>query len=757
MLIVIHLIKDCVKGHISDIFRAGVNLKRLFPAIDLSRLKGDIMGGLVVAILSLPMTIPLGALALSPLGPDFIKTGVSAGFHASIIAGIVAALAGGSRLQISGPRASISLLASSAVGTALSAGCTSQQALTLVYVVLLLAGCLQVVFGLAKFGRALRYLPYPVLGGFMNGVAVLIILGQLAAAAGLPASTRWTHIMAHRADICLPAILVTMATMAAMYFGPRLTKKVPAIIIAFVLGVLLDYSLRLILGNAATGPLVGLLGEGFLMPNVFGDALALPWNGPAAGWLLALAPTILVLALVASLESLLSAAAIDTAIGDRHNSNRELLGQGLSNIVSAGFGGVPSTGAPIRGIASYNAGGRTRMAGVFHSLALLALLMWGKPLLAALPYSVMAGVMIMIAISMIDKWTFTLARRNNKLFIADCSVVVLVAALTIFANLAIAVLSGVALTLVMFMLRMSRPLVNRIMDRTQIKSLKQRSIKLENFLSDEGHSIVILELKGPLFFGTAEQLRDEMDRLEARAPKVIILDFQGVTYLDLSGGRILRQIGLTQKQKKRHLYLSGIKENSPRRAWLTAADVTTTIPPANLFPLLEPALEAAEELISSGVAAGEDKEIALTDLEVLSGLTPDDHAYLARILKRNQYSTGQRIFCKGQDGDGLYLLVSGLVEIILPAGKDESSLRLGTLAPGTIFGEMALLEGKSRSADTVALAPTVAYLLSNADYALLQKERPSAAVRLLQNIGIELSARLRFANSRLLNDFTEQT
>lgn len=706
------------------------------------------MGGLVVALLSLPMTIPLGALALSPLGPDYINFGVAAGFHASIVAGIIAALAGGSRYQISGPRASISLIAAGAISIALGKGAGSEQAMIIGYVVVFLAGCLQVGFSLAKFGRVIKYIPYPVLGGFMNGVAILIVLGQLAAVFGLQSSVPWTSIPSHWGEISIPSILVALVTMATMRLMPRVSGKVQPIAAAFILGVALDHVLRLVLGDGAMGPLVGALSGGIPMPDMVATALALPWQGAATGWLMAEIPSILVLALVASVESLLSAAAIDAVTGDRHNSNRELMGQGLGNVVGACFGGIPSTGAPIRGITSFKAGGRSRMAAIIHSLGLLALLLWGKPVLAILPYSVMAGIMIMIAVSMVDDWAFVLVRRSGRIFLADCAVVVLVAATTVLVNLAFAVMIGVLLAVFLFVLRMSRPVVNRVMDGTQVRSLRQRTLKMEAFLSQEGQRIVVLELKGPLFFGTAEQLRDEMDSLDARSPRVIILDLYRVSYIDLSGARILRQLGQAQKQKGCLLYLAGIKEISTRRAWMSAAGVTATIPLAQWFPLLDPALEAAEEVISHGQETSSSEELPLSGLEALSGIAAEDLSQLSSLVQRIEHAAGAPIFHMGEEGDGFYMLVAGLIEIALPVGEGEFPIRLATLAPGTIFGEMALLDGRSRSANAVALEPAVTYFLSNDSFARLNSERPTAAIHILLNIGREMSERLRLAHAR---------
>jgi MFS superfamily sulfate permease-like transporter/CRP-like cAMP-binding protein len=716
-----------------------------------SKLKGDLLSGLVVALLSLPMTIPLGALALSPLGPDYVAVGVAAGFQSSIVAGIVSALAGGSRYQISGPRASISLVTAGAIAIALGHGAVGDQALLVGYLVVFLAGFLQVAFGLAKFGRVVKYIPYPVLAGFMNGVAILIVMGQLAAAVGLPSSLPWTALWSHRADISIPAVVVTLVTMVVMRLAPRVTKAVPAIVVAFIVGVAVEQVLRHVLGGAVMGPLVGALSGGMPTPRIIGAVVTLPWQDSMAGWMAAEAPTILVLALVGSIEALLSAAAIDAVTGDHHDGDRELIGQGLGNCLCACFGGVASTGAPIRGITSYKVGGRSRLAGVFHSLVLLALLLWGKSLLMELPYSVMAGIMIMIAVSMNDTWAFVLVRNSGRRFLADCAVVVVVAATTVVANLAFAVFCGIVLTLLLFMLRMSRPVVRRVFDRTGTKSRRERPLGMEEFLSREGHRIVIMELDGPLFFGTAERFRDDVERLSRREMSILILDLRRVRYFDLSGVRMLGKIGQTQKQLGRKVYLAGIEASGSRRDWLISAGITASIPPFHLFPLLDFALEAAEGVIGSAFAEDDEEELPLSRFEVLSGLPTEDLFFLSELLQRTEYKDAEAVFHKNDDGDGVYLLASGSIDICLPGtAEGMDAVRLATFAPGTIFGEMALLGGPQvRSATAIATKPAVSYFLSNANFTALHDQRPAAAARILLNIGREMAERLRLANTRL--------
>ena len=247
----------------------------------LSSLYGDIVAGIVVAILSLPMTIPLGVLALAPLGPDYRTAGVIAGFHASIFAGFISALSGGSVLQISGPRASVSFIMATAISMALAdphllaIGLPREEAaLGIGFVVVFLAGLVQVVLGLMKLGRGIKFVPYPVLSGFKNGVGILIIVGQIPAALGLTSTLHWDTLWTTVSCASIGAVVVSLVTCLVMWRAPRWTA-VPPIILALVTGMILDHVLRAIFGSESLGPLVGNIEGTFPLPI---PILLLPWD-----------------------------------------------------------------------------------------------------------------------------------------------------------------------------------------------------------------------------------------------------------------------------------------------------------------------------------------------------------------------------------------------------------------------------------------------------------------------------------------------
>lgn len=708
-------------------------------------LTGDAQGAFISSLVALPMTIPLGALALSPLGPEFIPLGVVAGFLSSILGGGVAAIAGGNSIQISGPRASVALLMGGMIASTLAAGASREQALVFGLVGVFLSGMLQILFGLARLGSAVRYVPYPVLAGFVNGVGLVIIVGQLASAFGMPATGHWSQIIALSHEISLGAVIVTLATMGAMVGFPKVTRKIPPTVGALLVGIALNETLRLTIGADHLGPVVTLPPTGLPSPRVIADALALPWS--ESGSILAvLAPTIIILALVSSTEAVMSSSALDSVSGQRSNPNRELIGQGLGNCISTLFGGVAGTGGPNRGVANYTAGGRTRASGVLHAIMLLALLLFGETLLAHLPYAVLAGIMIMIGWAMVDLWAFKLAHNHGRKFYADCIAIVFVAGLIVVVNLAFAVFIGLCITVVIFVFKMSRPIMQQRRDRSQVRSRRVRSMEEENILSQRGQEIVVLGLDGPLFFGTTEKFRSDVER-EKGVAQVLILDLRRVGEIDVSGVRMLRQIGQDLAKAKCLLVLAGLSETDPRRVFLLQAGITLAVPPERLITTVDTAIEFAEQQVLG--AAAQDAVIDLADFSLLRGFTQADVASLRSHLRERTFEAGQTIFNGGDEGDGFHLIRAGSVDIVLPPRGGAAAVRLATFEHDTIFGEMALLSGATRSASAVARGAVRTWFMPNACFTKLKDTDPELATRLLMNIGKELADRLRIANAAL--------
>ena len=322
------------------------------------------------------------------------------------------------------------------------------------------------------------------------------------------------------------------------------------------------------------------------------------------------------------MESLLSAATLDSVVKSRHDGDRELVGQGLGNMVAACFGSVPSTGAPARGLASYNVGGRSRRAGMIHSLILFAALMWGNFVLTVIPYSVMAGIMIMIGLSLTDAWIIRLLRKGGRAFLSDFLIVVAVAGVSLFVDLAVAVVVGVAFAVILFFYRMSRSIVRRVFDRSLGKSRRIRSVGVEDVLAEESNRIIVIELDGPIFFGTSAFLREEFTRVVRTRPRVVILNAAAVSHIDLSGIRILQDIGRSYLADGCDVFISGIYPNAGRIKWLRKTGLSDFIPEHNWFASMTLAMEAAENLIVSERGMDVAAPVQLAEMDFVKGMSP---------------------------------------------------------------------------------------------------------------------------------------
>ncbi len=707
-------------------------------------LLGDLRGALVSSLVALPFSLPLGALAFAPLGPEYLSVGVVAGLLSSIITNGISALAGGNVLQISGPRASTTLIMAGLLTALLSQGAGREQALVLALLCLFLSGILQISFGLVRLGSAARYVPYPVFAGFVNGVGLAVILGQLAASLGMPATISWTDLARHVDAIQLGACLVTLTTIVAMIVLPRVTTKIPPIIGALAIGTGAHHLLRLVWGDGRMGAVV-LLPPAEL-PSLGVVSQMLDLTGADLRILGAVLPAVFILAAVGSLESVMSSAAIDAKTGNRSNANRELWGQGLANCVGACFGAAPSTGSPNRGLASFQSGGCTRVAAFLHSVALFCLFMWGVGCLALLPYAALAGIMIMVGWAMIDGASLRLARLHGGSFLGDCATMVLVAGLSILVNLAFAVFVGLFITIILFLVKMSRPIVQQWRDRTMVRSRNVRSLAEEAILAGRREDIAIVSLDGPLFFATTARLREDIEQGRAAA-RTLVLDLRRVRDIDVSGARMLRQIQQDLRKDKCDLLLAGLPADDPRSLYLAQAGILQDFAPDRFVETIDHAIELAEDSILGGHV--EPTDFSLRDFGILRGLDETALDQVRSRLETCDFAPGTQIFRAGDTGDGVHLITRGMVDVVIDGPGARSLLRLATFKPGTIFGEMALLTKQPRSATAMARTEVGTLFISNDAFEMLAKNEPAISNRLLMNLGTELAERLRLTNAAL--------
>ena len=475
------------------------------------QLAKDIVAGVIVAIIALPLSIALA-----------IASGVSPekGLYTAIVAGFVIALLGGSNVNISGPTAAFATIV---------AGIVAQFGTGGLVLATIMAGLMLVAMGLCRLGTLIKYIPYTITTGFTSGIAVTIVIGQIKDFLGLTfapgtnaiESLEKLEAVAHSIHTFnLQALLVGLVGLAVLILWPKISKKIPGSLVAVVVGVVMVKAL---------GLQVNTIGDLYTISREL-PAFALPELSFAA--VRQLIPSAFTIAILAGIESLLSCVVSDSMIGDRHNSNTELIAQGVGNICSGLFGGIPATGAIARTAANVKNGGRTPVAGMVHALVLLLVLVVLMPYAAWIPMPIIAAILFMVAYNMSEWRQFvSICKTATK---SDIVVLVVTFALTVIFDLVVAIEVGMLLAMLLFMKRMAD--VTHL--RTWTAADEFSSHDAGRLKEIPSHTLVF-EINGPMFFASS----DKFSAIPVRADtKVIILRMRNVPTLDISALRTLRDI-----------------------------------------------------------------------------------------------------------------------------------------------------------------------------------------------------------------------
>ena len=724
-----------------------------------AKLRGDLAGAMIAAVITISESVPLGLMTFANLGAAFAGMGVIAGLYGAVAAGLVAALLGGAPRMISGPRASVavvmaSMVASIAAAPHLAEHGGPQTAVAIALFGLFLAGMIEATFGAARLGRVIKFIPYPVIAGFMNGVAVLLLLSQLRGFLGLSEDFAWSQWKDLGRYVSPWGITVATATMLFIFAAPLVSRRIPALLSGLLGGLLLHYVLGQIVAPESLGPTIGAIPPAvpsFAMIHL-GTLLGDSWVFER---LLEILPAVAILAVIASIDSLMGAAALDSMTAGRHNSDRELIAQGLSNMASAVVGGLASSGAVGRSAASLKAGAQGRRSGVISAVAVLIATLTAGPWLGYLPRSVLAAVLTVVALGMMDTWSremvsrLRLAGPFRRTIIANLIIVVAVAGVTVMVNLITAVIAGVMIAMVMFVRDMSKPIVRRHYDGSARRSLKVRERGESEHLAARAQEIVVVELDGPLFFGTADTLFSEVERISTSA-RIVILDCGRLADMDATGVRLLLQLFQRMIAHGKTMLISHMTKDDLNGRFLGVIAGDQIFSVCRLFTDTDAALEWAEDnlLGAAGFDPAGAREIDLHEFGIALGFDDLEHDHLAALTRRHELPAGTVLFREGDQGDAFFMLAKGTVTISLASGR-RAPIRLANLIPGVVFGEMAMLEGQQRSADAIADGDIVIYKMTNTDFQTVLTGNPALAAKLVGNMAREIAARLRVTNNEL--------
>ncbi len=528
--------------------------------------KGDFTGGLVAGVVALPLALAFGVQS---------GMGATAGLYGAIAVGIFAALFGGTATQASGPTGPMTVVSATLVAAAIEMNGTLDNAMSIIVVTFLLGGLFQILFGFLNIASYVKYFPYPVVSGFMSGVGLIIVILQLFPFAGLDPSKSTVAVIQNLPKLFSEANLYALAlggvTIVIYYLFPLITKAIPSALVALIAASLIAYFTKMDV------PLIGEIPAG--LPSLkLGGILDI--DPSAFGMILEYA---VVLAVLGSIDSLLTSVIADNMTKTRHNSNRELIGQGIGNMLAAIIGGIPGAGATKGTVVNINAGGRTRLSGILHGIFLLAVLLGLGQLAAHIPLCVLAGLLIPIGFKIVD---FKGLKHLLKVPRADAIVLILVLFITTFGSLIQAVGIGVTLACLLFM-KKSGDLSEQGMEVGNVSDLdgsKPWQDEIE-FYEAYKSKVIIKHLYGPLFFGFTSYFKDQIKELPDDI-NAVILRMDRVPYIDQSGIYTLEDVIFDLREQGIEVLLVGL--NTQPRDMLTAVDIIPDlVPEDDLFDEIE--------------------------------------------------------------------------------------------------------------------------------------------------------------------------
>ena len=566
--------------------------------IETNNLKGDIFGGITAGIVALPLALAFGIQAFGGVNdPAAASMGALAGIVGATMLGFFASLFGGTHSQISGPTGPMTVVSATMIsGIWASSGGNISSVLISMALAGLFCGLFQILFGIIKLGKYIRYIPYPVLSGFMSGIGVIIILQQLYPLVGLKGTGTMIDLVmgipAAVADgISVTALLLGLGTILIIELFPLLTKKVPATLVALivmtVISLFCNLDGKLIIGEIPSGlPLPFFAKAGI-------DMASIDWGVVLKASLI---PG-LTLAGLGSIDTLLTSVVADNITKTKHNSNKELIGQGIGNAMAGLFCGLPGAGATMRTVVNVKSGGRTQISGMIHALLLLAILLGLGSLVKYVPLSVLAGILITVGWGIIDFKGFKDLFKIPK---ADAVVLVVVFIITVFVDLLTAVGIGMVIACVLFMKRASDLVEGGYSSSTMTNAEMRKGLPdpgLPNFdksmpWNDEGgitdemrKHIFVQRLNGPIFFGTINKFKEVMEDIPDHA-KVVIIRMKLVSFMDQSGLYAM-ETAIKDLQDRGILVLMTIIQPQPMYMLKTLNVIPSVVPEEHTFKTFE--------------------------------------------------------------------------------------------------------------------------------------------------------------------------
>lgn len=527
----------------------------------------DLVAGIIVAIIALPLSIALG-----------ISSGVSPekGLITAIIAGFIISLLGGSRVQIGGPTGAFVVIVF---------GIIQNHGVDGLIIATFMAGIILVLFGLLRFGSLIKYIPYPITVGFTSGIAVTLFSTQVKDFLGLSMTKtpsefipKWEAYISHMNTTNLYTLAIGLLALIILIFWPKINKKIPGSLIALIVTTLVVFIFNLPV--ATIGSQFGKISSNIPMPHI---------PNLNINTLKALIGPAFTIALLGGIESLLSAVVSDGMIGDKHNSNAELIAQGIANIGSSLFGGIPATGAIARTAANVKNGGRTPISGIVHSITLLLIMLVFMPLAKFIPLTTLSAILIIVSYNMSEWRTFKAILKAPK---SDIAILLTTFFLTVLFDLVIAIGIGMVVSMCLFMRRVATSIEVNELNENDCSDKSNIDTDMENL--KVGENVLVYDIRGHLFFGAVDTFMNTMKEINDDA-KVLVLRMRHTKTLDVTGYKQIKNIALSCKSRNMTLIISELQKQ-PKKV-MRLMGFIDTLGEDHFATNFDEALEKANSLI----------------------------------------------------------------------------------------------------------------------------------------------------------------
>lgn len=721
-----------------------------------ANLADDFWGGTAAMLVALPAAIAFGVTVYAVIGGHYGAYGAVAGILGVAAMGIVAALVGGTARLISAPSAPAAAVLSAFALEYLNHGVGADLLFVMLMIVAFLAGLFQIIFGVIGLGKLIKYMPFPVVSGYLSGVGLYIFASQAPIFLGLPQGTHFWDLFQIMDAWQWQSIAVGSATIGTMLYANRVFHTLPAVITALVVGVGFYFSLGLIdpaLFQADNAFIIGELGGSGgvnftqMFTGRFETLLYIGWKEVAVLFFPALT-----LAALLSIDTLKTCVILDSMTHSFHDSNKELIAQGSGNIVSALFGGMPGSGTMGATMVNISSGGKTRLSGLIEGVTAVAAFLVLGTFIAWIPVAALAGILIVIGLRMIDRHSLKLLKTRQTAL--DFFIIAAVAVTALSISLIAAAGVGLVLAVILYIAQqIGASVVYRRLDGTEARSKIVRCKEEENLLRTQGDKFSVYELHGSLFFGTANQLYTMLQE-DLSHKKYIIMDMKRVQTVDLTAAHILLQIKDILHDKEGYLLLCRLPHKLPTgddlESYFNHVGLLKHLSPIKVFDDLDDAIEWAEEkIIKEELIEQKGEELLdLSEFDLFRGRKEAALEEIRSLAETRSYKKGDTIYSEG-DGQGeIYLIRRGSVRIMLPY-PGRKSVHLSTLGQNNFFGEFSFLEGAPHYTDTIAGSDTDLYCITREAFDIFAKHHKKSSLHFMQSLATVLAERLRLTRSEL--------